>query len=147
MSAFLQQMWLYNDWANSLLFDHLNSSDTSLSSLRLLSHIVNAQAHWLNRIKGTPSMVQIGEEHDLAYCKRLHDQVSQELQQFVTDEPKQLSSIIEYQNSNQQRFKNSLEDILIHLFNHGTYHRAQIAMDLRQHGLEPIKTDYINFVR
>jgi len=77
----------------------------------------------------------------------LHDQVSQELQQFVTDEPKQLSSIIEYQNSNQQRFKNSLEDILIHLFNHGTYHRAQIAMDLRQHGLEPIKTDYINFVR
>lgn len=92
-------------------------------------------------------MVQIWEEHDLAYCKKQHDHVSQELQQFVTDDPGQLSLIIEYQNSKQQNFKNSLEDILIHLLNHGTYHRAQLAMDLRQHGLEPINTDYINFVR
>jgi uncharacterized damage-inducible protein DinB len=30
---------------------------------------------------------------------------------------------------------------------HGTYHRGQIAMQLRQQGLEPVNTDYIMFLR
>jgi uncharacterized damage-inducible protein DinB len=33
------------------------------------------------------------------------------------------------------------------VFNHGTYHRAQVARDLRQHNLEPINTDFIFYVR
>jgi uncharacterized damage-inducible protein DinB len=28
-----------------------------------------------------------------------------------------------------------------------TYHRAQIAMDLREKGFEPVNTDYIVFAR
>ena len=40
-----------------------------------------------------------------------------------------------------------MEDILIQVFNHGTYHRAQVAKDLRGNGLAPVNTDYITYVR
>ena len=36
---------------------------------------------------------------------------------------------------------------MIHLVNHSSYHRAQIAMLLRQKGMEPINTDFITYDR
>jgi uncharacterized damage-inducible protein DinB len=36
---------------------------------------------------------------------------------------------------------------MIHLVNHSSYHRAQIAMLLRQKGFEPINTDFITYDR
>jgi uncharacterized damage-inducible protein DinB len=36
---------------------------------------------------------------------------------------------------------------MIHLVNHSTYHRAQIATLLRQGGLEPVNTDFITYDR
>ncbi|WP_414711827.1 DinB family protein [Sphingobacterium sp. UBA1498] len=44
-------------------------------------------------------------------------------------------------------FHNKVNDILLHVFNHGTYHRAQIASEMRRNGVEPINTDYITFIR
>ena len=37
--------------------------------------------------------------------------------------------------------------IMIHLVNHSSYHRAQIALLLRQKGFEPINTDFITYDR
>jgi uncharacterized damage-inducible protein DinB len=36
---------------------------------------------------------------------------------------------------------------MIHLVNHSTYHRAQIAILLRQQGFEPVNTDFITYDR
>jgi len=55
--------------------------------------------------------------------------------------------IINYTNTQHQAFHNKANDILLHVFNHGTYHRAQIASEMRKNGIEPINTDYITFVR
>jgi uncharacterized damage-inducible protein DinB len=44
-------------------------------------------------------------------------------------------------------FTNTVFDMLLQVFTHGGYHRGQIAMEMRKAGLEPINTDYINFVR
>jgi uncharacterized damage-inducible protein DinB len=44
-------------------------------------------------------------------------------------------------------YTNNVEMIMIHLVNHSSYHRAQIAMLLRQKGLEPINTDFITYDR
>ncbi|MCW3088046.1 MAG: hypothetical protein JWQ78_1432, partial [Sediminibacterium sp.] len=41
-----------------------------------------------------------------------------------------------------------VKEILLHLFNHGTYHRGQLVTLLRQVGVEEIpRTDYIEFSR
>jgi uncharacterized damage-inducible protein DinB len=58
-----------------------------------------------------------------------------------------LTEVISYTNTQGEAFQTTVEDILIHVFNHGTYHRAQVARDLRQHALTPVNTDYITYVR
>ena len=58
-----------------------------------------------------------------------------------------LTEVITYSNSRGEAFETSVHDILIQVFNHGTYHRAQVARDLRQHLLTPVNTDYITYVR
>jgi uncharacterized damage-inducible protein DinB len=40
-----------------------------------------------------------------------------------------------------------VEDILLQIFLHGTYHRGQVALLLRQGEATPAPTDYIAYVR
>ena len=55
---------------------------------------------------------------------------------------------IAYQNSKGDAFNDKLVDILGHLINHGTHHRAQIGQHLKLAGLESLPVlDYIGFVR
>jgi uncharacterized damage-inducible protein DinB len=52
-----------------------------------------------------------------------------------------------YNNYVGDPYINNVEQIMIHLVNHGTYHRGQIAILLRQKGFEPINTDFITYDR
>lgn len=53
-----------------------------------------------------------------------------------------------YKNLKGERFKQPVVEILLHVFNHGTYHRGQLVNMLRQAGIEKIPaTDYIVFSR
>lgn len=56
-------------------------------------------------------------------------------------------TIINYTNSKDIIFNNTNKDILFHVINHSTYHRAQIASDLKLHNIAPINTDYIIYKR
>jgi len=40
-----------------------------------------------------------------------------------------------------------VESIMMHLVNHCSYHRAQVALLLRQKGFEPLNTDFITYDR
>ena len=53
-----------------------------------------------------------------------------------------------YYNSRKERFKQPVFQMLLHLFNHGTYHRGQLVTALRQLGVEKIpQTDFIVWSR
>jgi uncharacterized damage-inducible protein DinB len=52
-----------------------------------------------------------------------------------------------YTNSKGEPWTNTVEEILTHVVIHSTYHRGQIASDLRNAGLEPAYTDYIHALR
>jgi uncharacterized damage-inducible protein DinB len=45
------------------------------------------------------------------------------------------------------KYINSLEEIMRHVVNHGSYHRGQVAMMLRLLGKKPQATDWIAFSR
>lgn len=145
----LEQLWLYNNWANDILFKAFEAygDRTPASCLRLLSHIVNAQSTWLSRINGEKQVVGLWDVHDLEECRKWHGETSQGLKAALEKHADDLDIKIEYANSQGRVFQNSLFDILFQVFNHATYHRAQIAMEMRINGLQPVNTDYINFVR
>jgi uncharacterized damage-inducible protein DinB len=56
--------------------------------------------------------------------------------------------IVYYKNLRGDGYENKLEDILAHLINHGTHHRAQIGQELKLAGVENLPvTDYIFYIR
>jgi uncharacterized damage-inducible protein DinB len=145
----LEKLAAYNFWANELLVQHLEDLATAVpaSSLHLLSHICNAQLVWLGRIENTGPAPGIFDAHDLADCRKMLFTSSDQLLELAAMPTAGLSEVIRYANSKGQMFDTAVKDILIQVFNHGTYHRAQIAHDLRQNALEPVNTDYITYVR
>ncbi len=58
-----------------------------------------------------------------------------------------LSSYCNYANSKGEAWKNSMTDILTHVGLHSSYHRGQIALEIRRSGSDPAYTDYIHAMR
>jgi uncharacterized damage-inducible protein DinB len=58
-----------------------------------------------------------------------------------------LEADVPYTNSAGIAFRTSRLDILLHVALHGCYHRGQVALTLREAGVEPAPTDYIAFAR
>ena len=144
----LKQFCKYNNWANSLLLDALKTNSHSLpeSCIILFSHIVNAQKIWVCRISGIAPNVAVWQVNDLEICSMLLEESSNALSKIEYLEAAD-SPIIKYTTSTAGYFETSVNDILMHVFNHGTYHRAQIAKEMKLHNINPVNTDYIQFVR
>ena len=145
----LEKLAAYNNWANGRLLLHLENINGNIpeSTLQLFSHILNAQAIWLSRVRNIKVTQAPFDNQTLAQCRHLHETTSGQLQALAALSAPELARIITYTNTKGEEFTNSIDDILTHVINHGTYHRAQIARDLRQQNLEPINTDYILYVR
>jgi uncharacterized damage-inducible protein DinB len=142
----LDQLWQYTVWANNTILTTLENygQQTPASALRLMSHVMNAQTVWLARLNGQSPKVGIWDEHDLATCRSMN---TESLEGFGELLGKPAQENISYKNSTGMAFENTVLDIWLQMLSHGSYHRGQIAMQLRQNGLEPVNTDYIIFLR
>jgi uncharacterized damage-inducible protein DinB len=58
-----------------------------------------------------------------------------------------LQQSVHYRNSAGREFDSTIGDILMHVAMHGSYHRGQIAREMRSAGREPVYTDYIGYAR
>ena len=59
-----------------------------------------------------------------------------------------LEHVFQYQNSKRESFKQPVYQVLLHVFNHSTYHRGQLVTMLRNLGVEKIpQTDFIVWSR
>jgi uncharacterized damage-inducible protein DinB len=84
----------------------------------------------------------------LEECRQLHEQTSPKLAEMVDNlTEEEMNRQIEYTNTQGKAYSTKVLDILTHAFNHATYHRAQVAVSLRQSGHEPINSDYVTYVR
>lgn len=145
----LQKLAAYTCWANQRILETLENygERAPATSLHLFSHLLNAEIVWLARIQHLESPVHVFDDHTLTECRKVHESTFERFLALASLSRKDLHAVITYKNTKGDAFTTSLEDILIQVFNHGTYHRAQIACDLRANGLEPVNTDYITFAR
>ncbi len=147
MKSFFKELFQYSHYSNQRLYDLFNEHQgkTSEKSFSLFNHILNAHQIWNNRIQDKQITFGTWEVHTLHELKDMdtsnYEQSLQILEKFDVD------SMIHYNNTKGEAFVNSVRDILFHVINHSTYHRGQIAADFRQHGLEPLITDYIFYKR
>jgi len=148
----LRRLFDHLAWADANARDALHAMPASSAEARrateLLAHVAGAEHVWLSRVMGRPPAYPVWPPLDLAEAAALAARTAAELQQYVASlGPKDLAREVEYTNSAGRRFRDRVDDILVHVAMHGAYHRGQIALLTRQGGGGPASTDYIAFVR
>ena len=146
----LQNLTQYNVWANTRVLKSFDRIQGELPDYAVLmfSHLLNAQAIWIARITGTKSPVTVLQKHSLEELHRLAQDTSNKLVEiYANADEAELNRFIEYTNTQGKAYSTRVQDILTHAINHATYHRGQVARELRLAGHEPINSDYVTYVR
>jgi uncharacterized damage-inducible protein DinB len=161
MKEILQQLAAYNIWANALLMEilkklprelHQKEIPSSFNSLeKTVLHMWNAESVWWQRMKLQERIIGPmgnfnGKMEDAIEGLTLQNKQWNEWINKAQEH--HLEHVFQYQNFKGEQFKQPIYQMLLHLFNHGTYHRGQIVNMLRQLGVEKIpQTDFIVWSR
>lgn len=142
-------LFKYNDWATERAAESIESAQKIIpDAIRLLSHIISSQYVWLSRITGEKSDLAIWDNFTIEECLALSVKITSKWINLLEGKNNEfLERRIKYKNSNGDDFENSLKDIITHVLNHSTYHRAQIAQIVRLANRQPAVTDYIVYQR
>jgi uncharacterized damage-inducible protein DinB len=144
----LRRLLLYDVWANRETLRSLAEQSAPPKSLRWLAHILGAERLWIARILSETSSLAVWPDLTLDQCAaHLHDLSGFWPRYMAELEPERLSDEISYVNSKGEPWTSTIADILTHVTMHSTYHRGQIASDMRAAGQVPAYTDYIHAVR
>ena len=161
MKQLLQQYATYNLWANKIITDRIaqlppetihKEMNSSFGSIyKTVVHLMDVESIWWQRLKLQEHVEWPGKSFDgnfeelsvqlLLLSKQWNDWI------HSTNEVN-LGHVFGYQNSKKEYFKQPVYEMLVHLFNHQTFHRGQLVTMLRQNGIEKIPaTDFIVFSR
>jgi uncharacterized damage-inducible protein DinB len=148
MKSYFLKLYQYNAWANARVLNCLQRQNVQDEKIfTLMGHVLAAQFLWLHRIKGLPAPdVKLWGNYTFDKLKTMAEDAGKKWLEFVESET-DFNRELSYKNYVGESYTNNVEMIMIHLVNHSSYHRAQIAMLLRQKGLEPINTDFITYDR
>ena len=161
MKELLQQFAAYNIWANQKIMElilalpeekHLAEMPSSFSSLhKTILHMWDAESAWWQRMKLQERLVMPSENFkgtlkDLV--NGLMQQSNQWLDWISSASDIALDHVFQYQNSKKEQFKQPIYQMVLHIFNHSTYHRGQLINMLRQLGVDKLPaTDFIVWSR
>ncbi len=161
MKEILKQYATYNAWANQRLNEliitlpeeqlqkNIASSFTSIH--KTLLHIWDAESIWWQRMKLSEQVIWPGTIREYS-TKEVANELFQQDRQWAEWVSKAteaaLNHVFAYQNSKREQFKQPIFQMLLHVFNHGTYHRGQLVTMLRQLDVAKIPaTDFIVWSR
>jgi uncharacterized damage-inducible protein DinB len=148
----LRRLFDHLAWADANARDAVKAMSASSAEAKratqLFAHVAAAEHVWLARLKQRPQEYPVWPDLDLAAGAALAARTAAELRQYVDSlGPDDHEREVDYTNSAGRRFRDRVDDILLHVAMHGAYHRGQIALVTRLGGGEPASTDYIAFVR
>ncbi|NML38936.1 damage-inducible protein DinB [Chitinophaga sp. G-6-1-13] len=147
MKTFFKELFEYNYGVNQQLWDVLNTHADQVSekALKLYCHILNGHQIWNNRMEAKGAALGIWDAHTLLQCKDIDTANYAHSLSIIGQYD--LNDAIRHANIKGKPFSKKVSEILFHIINHSTYHRAQIATEFRQSGLDPVMTDFIFFER
>ena len=148
LHSYLKRLFDYDDWANREVIGALLALPSAPhKAVRLMAHVVAVEFVWLARLK-SESDPAVWPEWNLQEIAERREEIAPNLREYLQSiSPEGLAGQIEYKNTKGERWRNSAADILMHVTMHSAYHRGQIAMVLRDTGVAPPYTDYIQAVR
>jgi len=154
------RLFEYGEWANHSFLDALAPLPTGdyLRDLKgshggihgTLVHTYGAEQIWHERFCGSSptSLPNEAQLTDLATLRERWTALEAERRSWLDSlGPAAGERVIEYRNFKGEPFSSRLWPLVQHVANHGSYHRGQVAVFLRQLGLKPPTTDLVAFDR
>lgn len=143
----LRKLIAYHLWGHDRALQMIETAGRPVDAVELIAHTLAADDLWMKRIEfgGQPEFTvpkDLNEAKELMFAvqskwHKLLDRLSDEM----------LASKVTYRNIKGAEYRQPVSEILLHVINHGTYHRGQIARIVRKSGGEPIPTDLAIFFR
>ncbi|UOQ45956.1 DinB family protein [Halobacillus salinarum] len=163
MSEHVREMYEYHFWANQRILEHLASLSPRYyhqeiesvfpSVAKVLSHIYLTDCMWLSILNGEDmaealeSSRERGTQLEGIELEQLAEKyrlLGDEYLSFIQDQ-KDLEEIFVLNNPYTSIRETRISEIILHVVNHGTYHRGNISAMLHQMGEASVMTDYAFF--
>ena len=146
---YYSQLFKYNHWATKETIESIKKlTQPSERIISIISHIIAAQQLWFNRIIDDKSTLKPWEVYTVDECLKKSDEITLRWINFLEHTSDDgLEKVIHYTNTVGDKYENTVKDILTHVINHSSYHRAQIALLVKDAGGKPAVTDYIVYQR
>lgn len=143
MKDFFLDKFEYDFFASKNWIESIESQEEFVSefAIRSMSHILNVHHIWNRRLLNKQIESELWDVFPIHFLQKLEEENYRETIEFL--EKFELTEKIKYHSSEGVAFEKSTIDVLYHILNHSNYHRAQIALDLKQNNL---KTPNFNFI-
>lgn len=155
----LHRLWSFHRWRIETIETHILSLDLSALPIvpsdlliptkaeiskpeKYLLHMMAAEEIWLSRIEkrspeypasaALPALFANWKASNTKWAK------------WIAEMP---NGWLEYQTMAGEKFQNRVEEIVIHLVDHATYHTGQLMTTLKNEGLPTINTGIIQYYR
>lgn len=163
MKNLFEQYAAYNVWANHkiiFLMEQLNpilwyrETPSSFNSLyKTVLHIWDAESIWWQRMRLHENLVIPSASFDPSLKDACNGWLHQSMQWETLIKSEEfnaetIASKLIYKNLKGEEFSQPVRDVLLHVFNHTTYHRGQLITMLHALGIDKIPaTDFIIYSR
>ncbi|MBL7924248.1 MAG: DinB family protein [Bacteroidia bacterium] len=161
MKSHLLKLCQYNAWANRRIGQYIIDAGPGIADEALLSsfptirktlyHLWDAQEIWYKRLQGESPNTWPSHHFkgSLEEAVQAIQESSDDFVRFIENLPKNgPMKSVEFKSMDGTSFFNSVEEILMHVMNHSTYHRGQLITMLRTAGFSAVgSTDLIRFLR
>jgi uncharacterized damage-inducible protein DinB len=148
----------YTIWANDRVLDGARQLSPDalaapiregwLSPLGVLTHMLAAERAWLSRWKGASPdrLLSADDLPTLDAVAGAWGPLREEFRAFLREmgDP---GRVVAYQTTRGIPQQAILWQMVLHVFNHNTEHRSQVALVLAQNGIDVGSLDFITFVR
>ncbi len=149
MKQHILRLFRYNFWSNNSILNHVLSTEFHDDQVTYwLNHILNIEEIWFDRIHYGQSSVPVDRIFNIENLTPAFKEMNEKYRGLLRDtDEAELDRHRNYINSKEIAYINTLKDILTHVLNHSTYHRAQIVYRLQELGQNPPDTNYIYYLR
>jgi uncharacterized damage-inducible protein DinB len=148
MKDYFKQLFQYDKWANECLLDKFEHQfPLNQRIYELFSHMLSAERVWLDRVLGLPQSVAV-------WAERLPEEIKEDTENYNAGwldfidslAPDDFEKNVHYVNSQGNAFDMRLVDIITHVINHGTHHRGNIIILMKEEGYVLPDIDFFIYV-
>ena len=132
-------------WADGKL---LSSVANDVDVFSILNHIYRGEVTWLRRVQGEAGakISDVASAGDLRELRELWPEVHRQWVEWGREQM-DWELPVPHEDSRGNWYEMPVWQIVMHVVNHGSYHRGQAILLLRKAGVNPPSTDLIAFYR